>query len=119
MLIKNHFVKKEEEKKDEAETQSEVTSNAEQNLAREKKQNVQYKWAFGQKIPVDYDWKVMQSLHKGESKPTSKSKERKSEWEIVYDNNGRRKRVRTFNPIQEVDAKMYSSSPTKLECESL
>ena len=29
MLIKNHFVKKEEEKKDEAETQSEVTTNAE------------------------------------------------------------------------------------------
>jgi len=38
----------------------------------------------------------------GDSKPTSKSKERKSEWEIVYDNNGRRKRVRTdanHNPI--------------------
>jgi hypothetical protein len=29
MLIKNHYVKAEEEKKDEADTQSEVTTNAE------------------------------------------------------------------------------------------
>lgn len=117
MLIKNHFVKKEEEKNDD--TTSEMTAQTEQPQTREKHKNIQYKWAFGQKIPVDFEWKVAQERIKGESKPTSKSKERKAEWEIVYDNNGRRKRVRTdANPIQVVDPKLYSSSPTKLDCES-
>jgi len=44
-----------------------------------------------------------------------KSKERKAEWEIVYDKNGRRKRVKVASENQiedDVDAKKYSSSPT-------
>ena len=57
MLIANHYVKKEEEKNDDA--TSEMTAQTEPAQTREKHKNIQYKWAFGQKIPVDFEWKVM------------------------------------------------------------
>ena len=57
MLVKNHYVKHEEKKDSEIDIQSEIT-NVEQPKPREKNRAVEYKWAFGQKIPVDYEWKV-------------------------------------------------------------
>lgn len=68
---------------------------------------MEYKWAFGQKIPEHYEWKVKQkedvNVKKVDvinfySEPKQKPKEKI--WEIVYDQFGRHKKQKVAKQFQ-------------------
>lgn len=58
-LQENHYIDQNAEppKKD----RNDDSSNEPKYKIRTKREAVEYKWAFGQKIPIEYDWKVRQS----------------------------------------------------------
>jgi hypothetical protein len=58
VLQENHYIDQNAEppKKERNEDSSEPKYKM-----RTKREAVEYKWAFGQKIPIEYDWKVRQS----------------------------------------------------------
>ena len=71
-------------------------SSAKKKFKEKLDKTVEYKWAFGQRIPVHYEWKVKQkediNVKKVEpinfySEPKQKPKQKV--WEYVYDQNGK------------------------------
>ena len=56
------------------------------------KKKVEYKYAFGQRIPVDYEWRVKQrqAIDTSVKKKISNVRLRDQPFELKYDYNGRR-----------------------------
>jgi len=60
---------------------------------KKKDLKVEYKYAFGQRIPVDHEWRVRQAMLSQRDKIDGKQMPR-PEYEIVYDYNGRPTKVK-------------------------
>lgn len=56
------------------------------------KKKVEYKYAFGQRIPIDYEWRVKQrqAIESSIKKKNSNMRPKDQIFEIEYDYNGRR-----------------------------
>jgi len=98
----------------------ERTMKSVEKYLKKKDIKIEYKYAFGQRIPVDHEWRVKQPHKIDRDKSKSEGKNQlKPEFEIVYDYNGRPTKVKVEYSKEEdendseladiVDEKAYGS----------